>query len=225
MAYTVACACGAVEFELTGAPIYQAPCCCNDCVTSAVYVDTLAATHAAVKISALERGNAQAADNVLWPAAGIRLVKGADKIAYFKLRSSSSALHTYTTCCYTKTIMFAGGHPFNKLGVGVPFNCNAFKGRPDFGTLKARINASEAVRRADLPTDDGVPTYSIAPLWALGRIVPKILWGIVWGRPPVGPADSDRTTSTVLDGPDPKTVTEVAGSAAYEAAGFKAPSM
>lgn len=102
--HTATCACGEVEFSLTGAPVFHLACCCNDRVTLARYVDALAASHATNNTSALEIGNHQSATNVLWPAGGVRLVRDRDKIAYLKLRPGSTTVRTYTTCCYTTTI-------------------------------------------------------------------------------------------------------------------------
>ena len=102
MIRTAKCKCGEVEFQLTGEPLFNAPwCCCDDCVTAALYVDNKAKAEGKTNISCLEVDNPQTQVHALFPVDSIRLVKGGDKICKFKNKPGSNAVRTYTSCCYT----------------------------------------------------------------------------------------------------------------------------
>ena len=207
--HIASCKCGNVKFELAGDPIMSPRCSCNDCMASCYYVNDLAKKNGKENISALENGNNQTVFNVLYPKASIKILSGSDKLIYFKMKKSSKALHTYTSCCNTQVLMFCGGHDFNTLGVGSPFNFNTIQPPPTLRTC-ARVLTSEAIRPKKLPKDD-IPNYKMAPFWAIYKVIGNVM---------TGKKNKDADTLKVLDY-DYTTVNEVAGESAYKLAGFK----
>jgi len=79
------CACGAVQFELSGEPAVQAYCHCDSC-----------------------RGwlGARVHAATLWPATNVRVLKGADKIGVFKKTEASH--RQFCTGCGSPVFV---GHP------------------------------------------------------------------------------------------------------------------
>lgn len=109
-----------------------------------------------------------------------------------------------------------GGNPSIKFNLGVVFNGNVI--RPQPAPLEARVRAKEALRRgSDLPRD-AVRNFSFAPWWVAARLPIRFvlsLLGLL--RPLAGSAMAEVVRK------DPKSVVDVAGAAAYIAAGFPAP--
>ena len=115
------CKCGKVEFQLTGEPLITPNCCCNDCVIAAHFVDEKAKAAGVENISGMVEGNPQSATMCLWPASGIKLVKGGELIKGYKLRPSSKTQRCYTSCCCT-TVVAVTGDQLPTAGLGFPFN-------------------------------------------------------------------------------------------------------
>mmetsp|Transcript_22745 Transcript_22745/g.31179 ORF Transcript_22745/g.31179 Transcript_22745/m.31179 type:complete len:230 (+) Transcript_22745:470-1159(+) len=210
------CRCGEVEFELRGEPTHFGGgprCHCNDCVTAAVYVNNKAAAAGCENISVLEKGNPQAAHYLFYRIPDIKLVRGGDKIMKYRLRPQSTSVRTYTSCCYTTVICMLGPKSLAiKSEKNVLINFNTVT--PMVVCPKShcsRIQCKEALRPADLP-NDGIVNNQAIPLWFLWDAIGEVVFG--------SKRNNDTETRELIF-INHKTVTEVAGGPAYEAAGYK----
>lgn len=210
---TATCACGEVQFEITGNPVIGIICSCNDCRVASKYVDKKAQTAGTANISADEKGHDQCTSNCLFPLKDIKLVKGGDKIKKFRLKSKSTNIRTYTECCNTSVCMICGPFPFVKMGFGVPFNYNTLPPPPSTTeNAFARILGCEALDPSKLPRDH-IPNYKTLPLWFGGRI----MWGVLFRSFKF----SDETSRKILiENCTPAEVTEVVGKDFYVACGY-----
>ena len=201
-----ACRCGQVEFELTGESSHKGcgpRCHCNDCITAAIYVNNkaLAANHE--NISVLENGNPQGAHYVFHPIANIRLVKGGDKIAKYRLRATTKTIRTYTTCCHTIVVSMLGA---DSLGIKLPkmavVNYNTITPAIECSKADAtRIQCKEAARPKELP-NDGIANNLGIPF---GFIFVDV-FNLCFASTTI----DDAATRALLYS-DPRNVTEIAG--------------
>ncbi len=203
------CKCGNVEFELRGECIMNNCCSCNNCVTAAYYVDRLARESQVDNLSYAEPGNPQAGCNVMYPPSKVKLLKGKEFLVCFKLRASSVALRSYTSCC--KTVVCAIlGEEFKAVKFGIPFN-RATISPPLSDKGLFRTSVGEIQRPFEMPVDR-IPRYKLVP-WGVAVTLARI---ITFGSG--GPSrDVDANAFFHTSATD---ITEVAGKDAYDACGF-----
>jgi len=170
-------------------------------------VDKKASTAAHHNISIFEEANPQAAHYILFPIANVKLVKGADRIATFRLRPQSTTVRTYTTCCFTTVVAMIGPDSLMiKLPGQVLFNYNCVTPAITCSNeYKCRINCNEAVKPHSLPKD-GIKNYSGIPLWFIFNDLSRALFGSSEG----GKKCTDPATRALLY-IDPKSVVDIAG--------------
>ena len=204
--WKAACKCGEVEFEFTSPPMFSNGCCCCDCVSAAFYVDGKAKEAGVENLSSLEDNNPQSALNVVFAPSCIRLVKGRDKIAFYRMKEKTNTMRTYTTCCYT-TVCSCAGDTFMMAKGGISFNPHTVT---PFPKTTYRCMAHRAQR--PLPQDNIKP-YQVGPWKVLGQVMKIMTIG-------TGGPSKDKVTHEFINY-DSKKVTEVAGKPAYDAAGFK----
>lgn len=205
--YTAKCKCGEVEFAISKPPILSPNCSCNDCVTAAYYVDTKAKRAGVENISLLEPGNPQSANMCICPPSGITLVKGRDKLAFFKLRPSSKSARCYTTCCYT-TIVAGVGSNLPTVKVAIPMN-RATLTPPVAADM--RVNLRELVHPETFPKDNLLRSQTV-PCSGMFTFICALCCG-------TGGPSPDPATHSLLN-MDISGVTDVAGKEAYAACGF-----
>ena len=213
---TASCACGQVRFEVRGDPVLGVQCACNDCRAGASFVDAKAKAAGCRNTSAFERGSKdQVVFNCLFPHGGIKLVKGGELLRKFRLRDGKSAVHTYTDCCKTSVVNLCGPFIFVKMGVGVPFNYNTLSPPPPVSSRFARVNLQDAPLPAAVPKDKLVNMKGGPPL----GLLPIVLWHVLLA--PHRFTDA-ATRALLAERCSIADVTEVAGDAAYIAAGYDA---
>ena len=179
-----------------------------------MYVDATARAAGTRNISSFEAGNDQCAAHCVFPLKGVTLVRGADKMRKFRLRSTLTAVRTYTACCNTTLAVACGPSLLLSMGVGAPFNFNTLEPPPPTHDTSVffRAQGSEAPAPSQLP-HDAIPNYSSVPL----SFGPRLMYLSVFGS-----RFHDAAAREVLaERCGAKDVTEVAGRAAYEAAGYK----
>jgi hypothetical protein len=147
------------------------------------------------------------------PLRGIKLVQGGENMMKFRMRTKSSVVHTYTSCCNTSVVMLCGPFPFVQLSVGVPFNGNTLTPPPTPQSGFARIMCREATKPSELPID-AIPNSKLLTHLTQSS---RILWAATFGRS----SWTDEAARVLLtEHCSADEVTEVAGKAAYAATGF-----
>jgi len=190
-------------------------CSCNDCVTTAHYVDSKAKNAGTDNISGLENGNPQAATQILWAPSKIKLIRGGDKIAHFKLRSNSKSVKAYTTCCNTSLVTCGDKCPM--VSFGIPMNRSTIAPTipAQFRSLVGEVVNKDVFPKAEDEKSKGISGhYAFAPWSAIGTVLSGQIFGT--GGLPRDPATLGVLNTSV------EAVTEVAGPEAYAAAGFDA---
>jgi hypothetical protein len=204
------CKCGEVVFELSSAPYAVFYCSCDDCITHAKYVDGKARAAGVDNISLLEEGNDQAIFLAYFDRSTLcKLVQGGDKIVRYKLRSSSTTYRSYTSCCYT-CVYGGGGKGSTKSAAGAPFNAHTLANLPQPLTPEVRMHMNGVLRMEEYPKDD-LPHSNTIPIFLLLRF----LYYACFSR-----FVPDAEMLALLDTDVPKEVNEVAGAAAFKAAGY-----
>jgi hypothetical protein len=100
----LSCACGAFALELTGAPFITAECHCNSCREAGKRLDALPLAR---KMLASNDGT----PFVLYRKDRVRLLKGQEHLAEFRLNAETPTRRVVTTCCRTPVFLeFKGGH-------------------------------------------------------------------------------------------------------------------
>mmetsp|Transcript_20921 Transcript_20921/g.35280 ORF Transcript_20921/g.35280 Transcript_20921/m.35280 type:complete len:155 (+) Transcript_20921:43-507(+) len=145
---------------------------------------------------------------MIWPSSGIKLVKGGENIAYFKLRTKGRTARCYTRCCYTPVVAIAGAK-LPIMHIGIPMNRSSVS--PPIETTR-RINCKELVKPDEALNEEKMSMSDLVPLSLLRPFICGLCCGV--GKPP---QDPDTLALLAIDIAD---VTEVAGVEAYRKCGF-----
>lgn len=100
----LSCRCGALQLEVTGAPIITADCCCNSCRAAG---DKFAALPGAPSF----RTSYGSTPYVLQRKDRVRFVKGIEHLRELRLTPQSATRRVVATCCNSPVFTeFKGGH-------------------------------------------------------------------------------------------------------------------
>jgi len=88
------CACGSVQLELQGAPIYCVVCYCDDCQAGGQQIQALAPSQPSTVLAA-DGGS----DFLMYHKHRVHCVRGAQLLRPLKLRASSPTNRVVASCC------------------------------------------------------------------------------------------------------------------------------
>lgn len=100
----LSCTCGAFALELTGEPFIATECHCTSCREAGARLEAL-------PLSRPMRGANLGTPFVLYRKDRVRFLRGADRLAEFRLNEKTSTRRVVTSCCKTPVFVeFKGGH-------------------------------------------------------------------------------------------------------------------
>jgi hypothetical protein len=150
---TVACACGAVELTVVGAPISCVVCHCEDCRRGSGYIESLLN---APRCRQDDGGTAY----VVYRKDRVRCSKGEALLTPHKLRKGSPTSRFFAACC--RSAMFLAFED-GKHWVDVY--------RVRFGEDAPPLEMRVCTTREQPPDANGVPSYSSFPIRFVAKLV------------------------------------------------------
>lgn len=161
----MACACGAVRFEVTGPSMLAVICHCTSCRTAGRAFDE----HSPVAPIVDTAGGTAVA---LWRKDWVRCVEGSELLVAHRLTLQSPSRRLVTACCQTP--MFGD---FTK-----GFWVSIYRGRvPNVPAPSMRVMTIDALPGTTYP-DDGLPRYCHRPLRFMIRLL--MTWTALGFRKP-----------------------------------------
>lgn len=140
----VACRCGRVELEASGAPILTAACHCASCQKAGQQFETLPG---AGKVLGSDGGT----DFALFRKDRVRCLKGQGALAERRLKPTSKTRRVVATCCNSPMFLeFTNGHWLSIYNARLPADA-----RPE-----VEMRTMTADRRPGVEFDDGLPSYA-----------------------------------------------------------------
>jgi hypothetical protein len=150
----VSCKCGAVEIELTGAPIVAAVCHCDDCQRGSAQIEQLPG---ASKILDPWGGTPY----VLYRKDRIRVLQGREFLVEQRLREGTKTRRVVASCCNSPVLVdFEPGHW-----------ASLYQQLFDAPVPQARMrNQTRFLPPGDRP-DDGLPLHRGYPFGLIARLI------------------------------------------------------
>jgi hypothetical protein len=150
---TASCRCGAVAFEMTGAPIVSTACYCQSCQEAGRRIEQLAD---APPVLGADGGT----DFVLYRKDRIRCVRGGERLKAHRLKPESPTRRMVADCCNSAMFLeFTKGHWLSVYRARLP------EGAP---SVEMRVMTADRREGVDLPADvPNYPTHSGKFMWKL----------------------------------------------------------
>lgn len=152
---TVACSCGSVKLEVTGAPITSAVCYCDDCQKGSSQIEALPNARA---VRDPDDGTAY----VLYRKDRVTCSTGAQLLQDYKLTEKSATSRVVATCC--NSAMYLKVDPW-----GHWFSVYRVRFQEHAPPLQMRIYTKFKPEISDVSSD--VPSYATFPLKFVAKLV------------------------------------------------------
>ncbi len=167
LALTASCRCGAVAFDVVGAPIVCAACYCESCQEAGRRIEQIAD---APPVLGADGGT----DFILHRKDRVLCVKGGEKLQEHRLKPGSTTRRMVAGCCNSAMFLeFSQGHWLS-----------LYRGRLSEGAPPLEMRVMTKNRRAGVELDAAVPSYAthsakfmwrLLSAWAaMGFRVPKV---------------------------------------------------